>query len=381
MMQSIPDSGSSNGVERVERGPSSPSKSTTESLVDSALDALQEIGGPGEERPTRREKSPERHRPDAPAEDEQEEEALPGEGEDEAEEEGDEPAHEHEVEEHERGSRSEPFSVKDLPEDRFIKLKIDGEEAVVSFKELAEGHIRQKTFDQRITRTKQLADEAQAHLVRLNETREQLRAATREFLYDPEQLYEYFTESEEREAVVMQLAQRLAAQVRTHRENPQARLEYERQRSERKLRAEQERWQAQKQAEQQAAAQREAQERFEKVFRPGWSDGLKRAGFPDTSGPHGQQLWDEVMVRLNQRHQTGKAIEPADVAEFVYRAAKLLELPPKSAKKPRPAPAPSPKDRTAGAPRGRDPWAGKTRNAKLKDPEFFLKNLRPRDFR
>ncbi len=381
MMQSIPDSGSSNGVERVERGSSTPSKSTTESLVDSALDALQEIGGPGEDRPTRREKPPERHRPDAPEPDEQEEEPVPGEGEEQAEEEGDESAHEDEVEEHERGSRTEPFSVKDLPEDRFIKLKIDGEEAVVSFKELAEGHIRQKTFDQRITRTKQLADEAQAHLVRLNETREQLRAATREFLYDPEQLYDYFTQSEEREAVVMQLAQRLAAQVRTHRENPQARLEYERQRSERKLRAEQERWQAQKQAEQQAAAQREAQERFEKVFRPGWNDGLKRAGFPDTTGPHGQALWDEVMVRLNQRHQTGKAIEPADVAEFVYRAAKLLELPPKSARKPRPAPAPSPKDRTAGAPRGRDPWAGKPRSKKLADPEFFMRNLRPRDFR
>lgn len=379
MMQSIPDSGSSNGVERVER--SSPSKSTNDALVESTLDALQEIGGPGEDRPTRREKPAKRDSPDAPEPDSEEEQEVPAEGDADAEEEGDEATHDDEPEEHERGSRAEPFSVKDLPEDRFIKLKIDGEDAVVSFKELAEGHIRQKTFDQRITRTKQLADEAQAHLTHLNETREQLRAATREFLYDPEQLYEYFTENEEREAVVMRLAQRLAAQVREHRENPHARIEYERQRNEKKLRAEQERWQQQKQAEAQAAAQREAQERFERVFKPGWNTGLKRAGFPDTSGPQGQALWDEVMLRLDQRHKSGRSIDPDIVAEFVHRAARLLELPPKNAKKPKPAPAPSPKDRTASAPRGRDPWKDKPRSKKLADPEFFLRNLRPRDFR
>lgn len=376
MMQSIPDSGASNGQSN---GSAPGPKSTTESLVDSALDALSEIGGPANDNVARREKRAERDAPDAAEPDEQEEDPLTGDVEEPDAEQEDEAAHEDDVEHDTRGSKEEPFSVKDLPEDKFIELKVDGEKTVVSLKELANGYIREDTFNRRINRTKQLADEAQAHAKQLTETREQLRAATREFLHDPDQLLEYFTDSEEREQVIMQVAQRLAAQVRAHRENPQSRIEYERQRAERKIKAEKERWEAQKQAEARASQEREAQARFEKVFKPGWNEGLKRAGFPDVSGQHGQALWDEVMVRLNQRHQTGKPIEPGDVAEFVYRAAKLLELPPKNAKKPRPAPAPAPREREKS--KGRDPWADKPRSKKLSSPDFFLKNLRPKDFR
>jgi hypothetical protein len=90
-----------------------------------------------------------------------------------------------------------------------------------------------------------------------------------------------------------------------------------------------------------------------------------------------------VNLRLNQRHQAGKTITPSDVAEFTYRAAKLLELPPGNQnKRPRPVPAPvAPKAaRTSGSKRG-DPWADKPKHKKVNDPDWFLKNLRPRDFR
>lgn len=381
MMQSIPDSGVSNGQSNGAAQPAAP-KSTTDRLVDTALDALGDLTGapPANDNVARREKGAERDAPDAPEADEQEEQPLTGDGEEAGSEDEDETTHDSDVEEHdERGSKEEPFTVKDLPADRFIELKVDGEKVVVPLSELARGYISEKTFNQRITKTKQLADEATQHLTRLKETETSLREATRTLLSDPEELLGYFTATAERENVLMQVAQAFAAQVRKHREDPNARLQYERERDARRLQEERERWQAQKEAEARAAQEREAQERFEKVFRPGWNEGLKRAGFPDVSGQHGQALWEEVMVRLNQRHQSGKAIAPDDVADFVHRAAKLLELPPKNAgKKPRPAPAPPPRERTS---KGRDPWADKPRRERVRSTDYFLKNLRPKDFR
>ncbi len=370
-VQSMPEAPVTNGA----------GKSGNDSFVDSALEALGDLAGPSDTvEPARKtipgKKHPQEDAPQTPEDDEQDEDPAAGEGDEEGDEEqAQEPAPEDEVE-HTRGSKDEPFSVKDLPADRYIELKVDGEKTVVSLKELANGYIREQTFGQRINRTKQLADEATAHLQKLNETREQLRSATREFLRDPEQLYEYFTQDEEREQVVMALAQRLAAQLRKFREDPQARVEYERQRAQKKIAEERERWQQQQQAEAQAAQQREAQARFEKVFKPGWEEGLKKAGFPTPT----QGLWEEVMVRLNQRHQSGKAISPEDVTEFVYRACKLLELPPRNAnRKPRPAPATAPKERVNG--KKKDAWADMPRHKRSQSADFFLKNLRPRDFR
>lgn len=380
MMQSIDTGSAPNGATGAAQ-PAAP-KSTTDRLVDTALDALGDLTGTpsANDNVARREKSAERDAPDAPEGDEQEEQPLTGDGEEAGSEDEDEAAHEGDVEEHDtRGSKEEPFSVKDLPSDKFIELKVDGEKVIVPLSELARGYVSEKTFHQRIGKTKALADEATAHLTRLKETEHNLREATRTLLSDPNEILEYFTATEEREAVLMQVAQAFAAQVRKFREDPQSRIEYERQRNARRLQEERERWQAQKEAEARAAQEREAQERFEKVFRPGWNEGLKRAGFPDVSGQHGQALWEEVMVRLNQRHQAGKAIAPDDVADFVHRAAKLLELPPKNAgKKPRPAPAPPPRERAS---KGRDPWADKPRRERVRSTDYFLKNLRPKDFR
>jgi hypothetical protein len=386
-VQSMPEAPVTNGAGNAHPGP----RSTNDSLVDSTLDALADLGTPDNDapgRPTRpgRKKQSEQDAPETPEGDQGEEEDGAGE----SDEEGDEGEQqqttedEDDGEEHDaRGSKDEPFTVKDLPANKFIELKVDGEKTVVSFKELATGYIREQTFSQRINKTKELTDEATAHAQRFQEERQQLRTATREFLQDADQLYEYFTADEGREQVLTAVAQRLAAQLRTFRENPETRLQYQRQRDQKRLEEQKAHWEAQKQAEAQAAQQREAQARFEKVFKPGWESGLKRAGFPEVSvngqvTPQGQALWDEVMVRLNQRHQTGKAISPADVEEFVYRAAKLLELPPRNAgKKPKPAPvSTAPKER-----RRKDAWDNVPKKDRVKNVDYFLKNLRPRDFR
>jgi hypothetical protein len=48
------------------------------------------------------------------------------------------------------GSEDNPYTVKTLPADKFVKLKVDGEETVVPMKELADGYIRQQTFNKRL---------------------------------------------------------------------------------------------------------------------------------------------------------------------------------------------------------------------------------------
>jgi hypothetical protein len=349
-----------------------------DSFVDSALEALGDLAGPDNNNgraPAKPRTEPQR--PDGEDADAEVEEPLGTDAEDEDDEHGEQDA-DGDAETHDpRGSKEEPFSVKDLPADKFIELKVDGEKTVVSLSELAAGYIREQTFSQRINRTKALADEAQAHLTRAKETQTSVREALREFVNDPDQLYDYFLATEDREKVLEAVAQRYAGQLRRFRENPQERLYFQRERDQARLQAEREHFEREKQQELQARQQQEQQERAFKVFKPGWEAGLKKAGFP-TPTP---ELWEEVQVRCNQRHRAGHPVTSDDVAEFVHRAAKLLELPPRSAKKPKPAPAAPLKDREAQRRRKDNPWADAPQSKRTKDPDYFLRNLRGRDFR
>src|SRR5690349_14280727 len=100
--------------------------------ADGALEGLEGVGKPGATKPKAKpEKEPEEPREGAGEGDEPE---LELEGE-----EGDEEADT-------RGTKEDPISITDLPEDSFIKLKIDGREETVSLRELGDGYIREQTF-------------------------------------------------------------------------------------------------------------------------------------------------------------------------------------------------------------------------------------------
>lgn len=47
------------------------------------------------------------------------------------------------------GSKEDPYTIKDFGEDEFIKIKIDGEEQVVSLREAIDSGLRRATFDKR----------------------------------------------------------------------------------------------------------------------------------------------------------------------------------------------------------------------------------------
>lgn len=355
-------------------------KSTSDALIESALDFLSTEGpandnaGPPGKEPPPKPKRPDKREPDG-----DEVEEVPAEddsGDEDAEDAGEGEASDESEEEHSRGSKEQPFTVKDLPKDRFIELKVDGEKTIVPLSELADGYIREKTFSTRINKTKALADEAQTMVQRAVDDRKQLRDEFRTWVSDAEQVYDFFLGSEEREKVFAQAAERYAYLLRKFREDPDSRLRFQRQRDQQRLQKEREAWEAERRQEVEDKQRREAHERAVAIFKPGWEEGLRRAGFPKPT----KELYDEVMIRCNQRAGQGGQVTSDDVATFVERAARLLELPKSTDKKPK-APPPSPPKDKAAKKNGVRAWDSMPAHQRKKDPDYFLRNLKARDFR
>ncbi len=365
-----------------------PDPRSTESFVDAALDALS-----APEPKAQKDRAGKQVRRDPEADeageggDEGEDESVaePA-AQDEGEEEAEAPAEGAEEEHDSRGSKEEPFSVKDLPSDKFIEVKVDGEKLVIPLSELPAGYIRQETFSRWANKTKLLADEAQGLISKAKETETKVRDAVREIFSDPDGLFEYFLARDDREKVLEAVARRYAQLRKLHREQPDERLAFQRRRDEQRLAAEREAWESQKQAEREARERQETLQRMRSTFQPGWEAGLRRAGFPEVATPDGkltaagQALWDEVVVRCNQKQARGDRITTSDIEDFVVRAAKLLELPARGGKK-RPAPAPAPSPKRDAPRRGQDPWKDLPQHKRVKSPDYFLQNLRSRDFR
>jgi len=363
-------------------------------LSDSDLSGI--IGeGPPAEAPrararsrTEREPQPERNRRGAERDDEGAEAqdaeavepAVDGEGDADGDPESDTEQERAPEVEHARGSREEPFSVKDLPADKYIELTVDGQKHTVSLAELGKGYIREETFHQRVGKVQEQAKEAIDGVQKAREIRERTRESLRTVLEDPEELYAFFMGTEDREKVLEQVAMKYALLRRQHREQPEEKLKFQRARDVARLEAERARWQAEKDAERQAAEQKVQAERAEKTFRPGWEEGLRKAGFPEPT----QGLFDEVMVRIDQRMRSGHPINPEDVAEFTYRSCKLLDLQPRRAgRRPAPAPIPAGPSREE-APRrrsgkGRSAYEGMTQRERIRDPEYFLQGISRRE--
>ncbi len=373
-----------------DNGGGKPSPRSTDSFVDAALDAMAAEEEPQQKRPrkeVRRDAEADEARDEGEGEQDGVADAV--DGEEGGEEEAEAPAEGAEEEHDTRGSKQEPFSVKDLPADKYIEVKVDGEKLVIPLSELPAGYIRQETFSRWANKTKLLADEAQGMVTKAKETESKVRDAVRELLGDPEGLFEYYLGTEDREKVLEAVARRYAELRRLHRERPEERLAFQRRRDEQRLAAEREHWEAQKRSEQEERQRQETLAQMRSTFQPGWEAGLRRAGFPEVTGkdgkftPAGQALWDEVVVRCNQKQARGDRITSSDIEDFVVRAAKVLEMPARGGKK-RPAPAPAAPPRATGAGAGKrqkDPWSELPQHKRVKSPDYFLQNLRSRDFR
>lgn len=281
-------------------------------------------------------------------------------------------------------SREHPFPAKELPKDRFVELTVDGEKTVVDMAELARGYIGFQTTQRRLTAASELSKRAEAEIQNAEQSRIRVRENLEALFDDDQQLFDFMLERNE--GILLKVAQRMGERVKRFREDPNL-FERERiQREERKVAQERARLEQERQAaDQQREFQRIQQERAAE-FNPGWAEGLKRAGFPELNERTHKELFEEVLLRCNQRWNNGqgKPVSRAEVAEFVVRACKLLELGPKGSK-PRPAPARvpvAPRERPKNG-RGSKDWDSMPQQRRVLDPDYLLERsgVRAQEFR
>jgi hypothetical protein len=273
------------------------------------------------------------------------------------------------------GTKEKPYPAKDLPDDRFCTVKVEGEEVTVDFAEMARGYIGWATTTKRLNAAKDLTAKAEAAIAQTNEFRQGVTQQINELLDDPDRLYELLLDRNE--DVLLGVGQKLAKRLRAFAENPNLALQDRAERLERIHAEKRRKFDEERQAAEEQRRQQQVFEERRKMFQPGWADGLKRAGFPELNQKTQQALYEEVLLRCQQRSQAGLQVTSQDVSDFTLRASKLLELKPKAGK---PAPqqarpvAPPPKAKANGKSNGAAPFS-------RHDPDSFLRGLNTREFR
>jgi hypothetical protein len=241
-----------------------------------------------------------------------------------------------------KGSKEDPLAVQDLQEDRFIKIKIDGNEEVVSLRELGNGYIREQTFRGRVQRASEVVNEATGVAKALHERGEQMKGKVSALIENGDTLFQFMMGNEATEAALHKAAMLYAKQAKQWREDPRSRLQHEATRAQARHQQEREEWLATKTKEEKALRQRTENHHIQKELSPAYEAGLRESGFPNRNDPEFQA---EVRVRVAAvSHQTGRRVTPEELKQCVIRAAKFCGTAPAQAK---PTPISKPTPRTA----------------------------------
>lgn len=280
---------------------------------------------------------------------------------------------EHESDE---GTKKKPYVRDDLPEDRFVKVKVDGQETVVSLRDLADGYAGQKAIQQRFER---IALERQAMTREVESAKDEVKKTNDHFramLSDPEEFYQLLSHADF-EQTLHTLAKKRWDDLAMWRKNPSARAEFERQRNERAFQQQQQRLQQEQQRQQQTQQEQAQLEHRTKVIKPGWEEGLRRAGNPDVNHPEFIPLAQTFLDLATKKERMATTDE---VASAVVRAAKALGLKPMGAGAPPPRkdiirkPPPA-----ANQPRnGKGRWDTVPRQQRTNNPDYFMTGMKLR---
>ncbi len=267
------------------------------------------------------------------------------------------------------GTREQPYDITDLPDDRFLRVKIDGKEEVVPFRELADGYLRHQTFSRRVNEAQQVVTQAREIAERALQDREDLRSHFQTWMKSPQEVYQFFMDHSEE--TLHEVALRYSRQYAREKENPQLRLQRERERNEVKLRSERERLERERSEYEQSRRLEQQTAQARKALEPGWLEGMRQAGFPAVTG----EFRATVNGLLTARRQvTGEPLTADDVKNAVVRAAKLLGAETTESRKPAERPSIQPRaPRQAG--NGKD-WAKIPKYKAKRDPDYWLRNVR-----
>jgi hypothetical protein len=272
-----------------------------------------------------------------------------------------------------KGTKENPLTLKDLPKDKFLEVKIDGQKVVVDLAEAVEGaYMRPEYFHRQVNFVKGELGKAKQIAERAVRSQEAFHADFDAWIQNPESVLGTFLEKHEE--VLEHVAKGYARILMAEQKNPELRLRRIRARDEREL---QKRRQELDAREQNDRTTRETQSKLSQLqasWKPGLDAGLKAAGFPAWTA----ELQEEVGIRLERIRRRNGTLTAADWEAAVPAAAKAIGAQPASAPARRPAPAARPAARPEAAPPakraanggGKD-FDSMPHNVKMRDTSFF----------
>ncbi len=267
-----------------------------------------------------------------------------------------------------RGTEDKPYTVNDLPGDRFVKLKIDGKEQTLPMRELADGYIRKQTFDSSLSKTKQALMDAERIAKSHIEERTKLRSDVDAFLGDDERMFKYLMERDP--DVLLRLGNRIGLQYGEWQKDPSALQRHNWERQQRQLQAERQRVEHEKKQWEEQRRKVEESERASQVWAPVWKEAMKEAGFPKAT-PEFQRVV-KALVKVAQDDSGGK-ITPDVFKACVKQAAKLVGAETVESRTPPAQEPPAQRERVA-KPNGKaNKWEGMSHAQRMRDPDYLLR--------
>jgi hypothetical protein len=269
-----------------------------------------------------------------------------------------------------KGTREQPLRHKDLPADKFVKLKApDGSEVVVSLKDAVSGTFMSRAMvDRHVSeaknaeeRAKGIAEKAIDHMKRSNER----LAAT---LRSPQGLVEALVETDEGMRVLVEAARATARMIK----NPQLRANVVAELRAKRVAAQEQQLAQQRQALQQQQQEAAEQAQLQQTLAPAYKQGLKEAGILRK-----EQLTDELrdgikmrFDHLTQKHQ--RTPTGAELKMCIRSAVEELKAKGKLAAPARPRAAPPVPETTARPSNGKKDWSKVPEAQRMRDPAFLF---------
>lgn len=289
-----------------------------------------------------------------------------------------------------KGTREDPLTLKDLPEDKWIKVKVDGETQLVSLREAMEGaYLRPQAFDRLLSKANRAKTEAEQIARDAVEHQSRFRQGFDLWIRDPGKVFSMMLD--QHEEVLEQVAIKYAELRKSEAENPMLRQQRIFAAQNRKIQEERQRTQQERQEWETRRAREEAASAALRELKPGYEAGLKELGFPNVTAELSAEIRARLQVARAQRG--GAALTAGDVRDAVVRAGRYLGIAPAAAAAPAPAsaparpaaPAPVPPARPRPAPapmatpqrpppngnNGVSRWDNVSQARRFQDPDFF----------
>jgi hypothetical protein len=265
-----------------------------------------------------------------------------------------------------KGTRDKPLELKELPEDVFVRVKIDGQKDVVNLKEYASGIVRMETFHASLSRAKNAYEEASEIAHESLQERQAIRDYFQEVFKTPAKLFQRLMQDPDE---MVELGKMIAAQYKEWHENPSALMEHKHRLRQRVLDERERR--IQEQGERSESERRAARVKAEAIerWKPVHAEAMQENGFPKLTKAFQKKF--NALFRA-EWEETGGKVTPETYKEL-FREVLKLEKPVSTAqdRKPPPQADPPTRPRQNGGSAKPD-WSKMSVQQKLRHPKFLM---------